>query len=195
MAARFSLLAVLSAGAAGVGATADQPRVPMALGRGTGGDGPWSCGSAAHTPTTVRVDDAAGPEHTSAAVVEFECVTGKYNWTWGTVSVGSVDPTSFVALRVTYRTDMPKGFPGLNVMVRESTRAGYWVPKALPPSPGRFRTELLPLERFSLPAWSKDENGKLDIDLIREVSIGLETAAAGRGRIFISDVDLVPAGW
>lgn len=191
----FFLVAVLSSSIAGVNPPAGRPLVPMTLGKGTGGDGPWSCGSAAHSPTRIRIDETAGPEGTSTAVVEFEYVTGKYNWNWGTVDVGSVDPTRFVAVRVTYRTDMPEGFPGLNLMVRESTGAGYWVPKALPPSRKRFRTELVPFERFSLPAWSKDENGKLDIDLIRQVSIGVETGAAGKGRIFISEVELVPAGW
>jgi len=148
-----------------------------------------------HSPTKIRVEETAGPEGTPAAVLEFEYVTGKYNWNWGTVSLGSVDPAGTVSVRVTYRTDMPKDFPGLNVMVRESTRAGYWAPKALPPSPKRFSTETMPLDELTLPAWSKDDNGKLDIDLIRHVSIGVETGAAGKGRIVISDVELVPDGW
>ena len=174
---------------------AAQSSVPRALGTGTGGDGEWSCSSAAHSPTTIRVDAAAGPEGTPGAALEFEYVGDKYNWNWAQVDLGSVDATGCVAVRVTYRTEMPKGFPGLNVMVRESTNAGYWVPRGLPPSPKRFRTETVPLSKFSLPAWSKDENGKLDIDLIRNVSIGVETGAAGKGRVFISDVELVPEGW
>ena len=191
----LSLIAVLPLCVTGGDAPTRRLPVPMTLGKGTGGDGPWSCESAAHSPTKIRVAETAGPEGTSAAVVEFEYVTGKYNWNWGTVGVGSVDPTGFVAVRVTYRTDMPDGFPGLNLMVREPTGAGYWVPKALPPSRRRFRTEVVPFGKFSLPAWSKDENGKLDIDLIRRVSIGVETGAAGKGAIYISEVALVPAGW
>lgn len=169
--------------------------VPRSLGEGTGGDGKWSCGSAAHSPTRIRVTDDAGPESTPAAVLEFEYVTGKYNWNWALVDLGRVDPTGSVAVRMTYRTDMPKGFPGLNVMVRESTGAGYWVPRALPPSPKRFRTETVPLGKFTVPAWSKDENGKLDVDLIRSVSLGVETGEAGKGRIVIAEVELVPEGW
>ena len=185
------LLAVLP----GAGAWSQDALVPATLGRGTGGDGEWSCSSAAHAPTAIRIDAAAGPAGTPAAVLEFEYTTVKYNWNWATVSVGSVVPAGFAAVRVTYMTDMPQGFPGLNVMVREATKAGYWVPKGLPPSPGRFRTETLPFAMFTLPPWSRDENGKLDVDCIRAVSIGVETGAAGTGRIVIADVVLVPEGW
>jgi len=178
-----------------VAAAAERPAVPMSLGDGTGGDGAWTCSSAAHSPTTIRVDQTAGPEGTSAAILEFEYVSDKYNWNWGTTSTGSVAAAGCVALRVTYKTDVPKGFPGLNVMVRESTSAGYWIPRGLPLSPKRFTTTTLPFDKFTLPAWSKDANGKLDIDLINQVSIGVETGSPGKGRIFISEIQLVPPGW
>lgn len=176
-------------------AVAEPPPVPATLGQGTGGDGPWSASGAPHSPTTIRVDETAGPESTPAAVLEFEFGSGKYNYNWSAVDTGSVDPTGFVALRFTYRTEVPEGFPGLNVMVRESGGAGYWVPKGLPLSPGRFTTVTLPFAKFSLPGWSKDDNGKLDVNLIHQVCVGLETGSPGEGRVFLSDVELVPGGW
>jgi hypothetical protein len=178
-----------------VAAAAEPPAVPMSLGQGTGGDGAWTCSSAAHSPTTIHVDEAAGPEGTPAAILEFKYVGDKYNWNWGTADTGSVSAAGCVAVRVTYRTNMPKGFPSLNLMVRESTDAGYWVPRGLPVSPNRFATVTLPFGEFTLPAWSKDANGKLDIDLINQVSIGVETGSPGNGRISISEIQLVPPGW
>jgi len=51
------------------------------------------------------------------------------------------------------------------------------------------------LATLKVPAWSSCANGKLDIDLIKEVSVGVETASSGNGHIIISDVQLAPPGW
>jgi hypothetical protein len=174
---------------------AQQLAVPMTLGQGTGGDGLWEAAGAPHSPTTVRIEENAGPAGTAAAVVEFTFTTGKYNYTWVRVGLGSAKPDGTVAVRFTYRTDVPQGFPGLNVMVRESTGAGYWVHAVLPLSPHRFTTATVPLEKFSLPSWSKDANGRLDVDLIDQVCFGFESASSGKGTIVMSDVQLVPEGW
>ena len=174
---------------------AGEMTVPWSLGKGTGGQAPWSCSSAAHSPTTISVDAEAGPEGTAAAVLAFEFVSGKYNYNWADVKLGTVDPVGTVAVRLTYKTDVPAGFPGLSLMLRESSGGCYWFPRGLPLSPGRFTTQTVPLSKLTVPAWSKDANGKLDIELISEVCIGLETGNSGKGRVFIAEVHLVPAGW
>lgn len=189
---RAILLGCLWVSAAAVAAEAV---VPRSLGRGTGGDGAWSVGHPEHSPSRLVVEPGAGPEATPAAVLEFTFCATTYNWNWATVETGTADPSSAVAVRITYRTEVPAGFPPLNLMVREAGSAGYWVPEGLPLSPGRFATVSVPLQGFVLPAWSKDSNGKLDVEAIRQVSIGLASSAAGTGRVFIADVALVPAGW
>lgn len=169
--------------------------VPVSLGQGTGGDGAWEAGAAEHSPTTVRVEVEAGPEGTPAAVVEFTFAADKYNWQWIRVGIGSACPAAAKAVRFTYRTDVPQDFPSLNVMVRESTAAMYWVHAVLPLSPRRFATVTVPLDRFSLCPWSKDANGALDASLIDQVGFGFESGSSGTGMIFMSDVQLVPEGW
>ena len=173
----------------------EQPVDPRSLGAGTGGDGVWAGSGAAHSPTTIKVDETAGPEGTPAAVLEFTFSPGKYNYNWAEVACGSANAAGCVAVRVTYKTEMPDGFPALNLMVRESTGAGYWVPGFLPPSPTRFRTETVALDRFAVPSWSKDENGELDTEQINRIALGLETGRSGKGRVLIADVELVPPGW
>ena len=175
--------------------TAERPAIPLTLGAGTGGEGAWTCSGAAHSPTTLKVDETAGPEATPAAVLEFTFSPGKYNYNWAEVACGSARATGCVAVRLTYRTELPDGFPALNLMVRESTGAGYWVPDCLPPSPTRFRTETVAFTRFTVPSWSKDDNGKLDLELVDHVALGLATGSSGPGRILIADVELVPPGW
>ncbi|OGV69520.1 MAG: hypothetical protein A3K19_27860 [Lentisphaerae bacterium RIFOXYB12_FULL_65_16] len=174
---------------------AEPPAVPMTLGKGTGGDGAWEAAGASHSPTTVRVEETAGPEETPTAVVEFTFSAGNYNYNWARVGTGSVDPTGVAAVRFTYRTDVPVEFPGMNIMVHESTGAAYWAHARLPLSPRRFTTVTVPFSELSVPAWSKDVNGKLDVDLIDQVCFGFESGNSGKGLIFMSDVQLVPDGW
>ena len=93
------------------------------------------------------------------------------------------------------QAEVPAEFPGLNVMVHESTGAMYWVHAGLPLSPRRFVTVTIPLTAFSLPPWSADPNGKLDVNLIDQVGLGIETASSGQGKVMVADLQLVPAGW
>lgn len=188
-------LALLLAAASYSIASEPQPTVPLTLGKGTGGDGAWSAAGAAHSPTTVKMDETAGPEGTPAAVVEFEFSHGNYNWNWANVSVGSVDPSRFRAVRLTYRTDMPADFARMNVMLLESGGAAYWVASGIPLSPRRFCTVTVPFDRFTVTPWSKDANGKLDPGAINGVSIGFETGNSGKGRLVIPDIELAPEGW
>lgn len=165
--------------------------VPLSLGQGTGGDGEWSASGAGHSPTTVWVEETAGPEGTPAAVLAFAFSPEKYNYNWAQVAVGKRPTASVRAVQVTYRTAMPANFPPLNVMVVEEGGASYWVPEGLPPSPDRFRTHTLPLSRFTLPGWSSDPNERLDADRLAQVAIGLATGASGKGRLYLADVKLL----
>ena len=186
---------LLLAAAGGPGWGADAPAVPVTLGAGTGGTGAWTCVAAAHSPSTLKVDASAGPESTPAAVLEFSFSATQYNWNWATVGTAGLDLSGFTAVRVTYRTEVPAGFASLSVMLRESTGGSYWVPQVLPLSPRRWHTAIVPFSRFTVPAWSKDANSTLDLDLVTAVSIGLETARSGPGRVILADVELLPAGW
>lgn len=179
----------------GIGCGGQEPAIPWSLGRETGGDGAWSVGHAEHSPSHVVVEPAAGPEATPAAVLEFTFSPSKYNWNWATVETGGADPSLSIAVRVTYRTEVPAGFPPLNVMVREAGSAAYWLSEGLPLARGRFKTVSVPLRALTLPAWSRDDNGRLDVAAIRQVSVGLASSAAGTGRVLIAEVELVPAGW
>ncbi|MBI3920352.1 MAG: hypothetical protein HY318_02950 [Armatimonadetes bacterium] len=192
----MSVLVVLSQASTSPSGQPQQPAtVPRVLGKGTGGDGAWSCHSAAHSPTTVNLDEAAGPEGTPAAIVEFAFSPDKYNWNWADVEVGGVEPGHFKAVRLTYRTQVAADFARLNLMVSESSGGSYWAPGGLPLSLGRFRTVTIAFAALTLTPWSKDANGKLDAHLVQNISIGLETGRGGKGRLVISDVELVPEGW
>lgn len=176
-------------------AEANRPPIPLTLGQGTGGEGAWAASGAPHSPTALALDVGAGPEGTPAARFSFEFAHGKYNYHWATVDTGRADTSGYVAVRFTYRTEVPEGFPPLNVMLRERGGGSYWVPEALPLAPGRFATVTVPFSRFSVPAWSKDPNGRLDEDLIEQVALGFATGNSGKGEVAVSDVVLVPAGW
>jgi len=169
--------------------------VPLTLGRGTGGEGAWTAGGAPHSPTTLAIDETAGPEGTPAAVVSFRFSPGLYNYHWAWVEADHLDTGGTITVRLTYRTETPADFPPMNVAVRENTGATWWVPEGLPLSPGRFRTATVPLARLSVPGWSTDANGRLDEDRIEAVGLGFATGSSGEGRIFVSDVVLLPAGW
>jgi len=76
-------------------------------------------------------------------------------------------------LQFTYKATLPAGNPtlqGLLVSLHERDGSQYYASPAPPPA-ADWKTMTIPFTSFKLGEWSKDENGRLDVDQIASVSI------------------------
>jgi hypothetical protein len=102
--------------------------------------------------------------------------------------------SAYEGLRFTYRATLPAGVSGLLVCVVES--GGQFVATPPPEATNDWVSVTVPWSGFPLGAWSKDDNGHLDIDAIERVCVGAHgtaTGEGGEGEILIRAIDAVPA--
>ncbi len=98
------------------------------------------------------------------------------------------------ALRFTYKATLPKGIDGLLVTIFEQDGSQYYADPA-PPAASEWRTITLPFEAFKLGGWSRDENGRLDLEQLGSLAIGLHGTSRspkGSGMILATDMELIP---
>jgi hypothetical protein len=65
----------------------------------------------------------------------------------------------------------------------------------MPPASADWTTITIPFEQFTLGEWTKDPDGKLDLDDVVSVMIGTHGAASGGGGpglIMACDLEFVP---
>ncbi|MCS6861648.1 MAG: hypothetical protein NZT92_15170 [Abditibacteriales bacterium] len=138
-----------------------------------------------------------GPNGKPCMKFEFTLPGGRHMYTLPTVSVPEAELDGYRGLQLTYKATLPAGNPllqGLLVLLHERDGSQYYASPAPPPA-ADWRTLLIPFASFTLGEWSRDENGRLDVDQIAAVSIGVHGTAleaGGSGVIYAADVVFAP---
>lgn len=168
-----------------------RPAAPLRITHG--GPGVWSLAKDPAVKATLSTPNE-GPEGKPCMKFVFVFPGGRHMYALPTIRVPEAELEGYRGLRFTYRATLPPGIQGLLVTVHERDGSQYYADPPPPPSP-EWRTVVLPFETFRLGGWSKDENGRLDIDQISAVVIGAHGTAAGvggEGILWVVDVELVP---
>lgn len=153
----------------------------------------WSIAKdAAATAKVTAAKD--GPDGSACARIAFAFPGGRHMYVVPTVRPGGAELAGYRAMRLTYKAALPKGIPGLLLMLIERGGAQYFV-EPPPPAAADWKTVTIPLDRFRLGRWSRDDNGRLDLNDVRAVAVGVHGTAAEReakGTIRVADIRLVP---
>jgi hypothetical protein len=140
------------------------------------------------TVDTVTVDGA------TCLRLRFTFPGGRHMYLVPSQPVGEMEYSAYAGIRLTYKASVPAGIDGLLVSLFES--GGQFVAQHSPKATGEWMSVTIPFEDFKLPGWSKDNNGRFDVDLINRVSVGAHGTASGKGgagEIVIKDIEVVPA--
>jgi hypothetical protein len=125
--------------------------------------------------------------------LRFRFPGGRHMYYVPTQPLEEMEYSAYGGLRFTYRATVPAGVDGLLVCVMEN--GGQFVATPPPAASGDWESVTVPWRAFPLGAWSKDDNGRLDVDAISRVSAGAHGTAqgeGGEGEILIRGIEVVP---
>jgi hypothetical protein len=159
------------------------------------GDGPgvWVTGYDPAAQVKVSLPDE-GPGGRPCMKAEFAFPGRRHMYVIPALPVPESDLDGYRALRFTYKAKLPRGIAGLLVCLWERGSAQYYADPA-PPASDEWKTVTISFEDLKLGAWSKDRNGRLDLDQIASIVIGVHGTAAedaASGVIWATDVEFVP---
>ena len=177
----------------------DEPYRPTGPLRITGdGPGVWNVGKdkAVQASLTTHAGEAhdKGPGGRPCMKFEFTFPGGRHMYAVPTTPMPGTDTEGYQALRFTYRARLPRGTGGLLVMLIERDGAQYFADPA-PPASENWSTITIPFGRFKLGGWSRDANGRLDLQEIASVAVachGTASGTGGTGTIRVTDIEFVP---
>ena len=168
-----------------------RPDKPLPI---TGADpGTWSLGKDPAVAAEVTTP-ADGPDGSPCMKLDLRFPGGRHMYCTPSTPVPPADLEGYRALRFTYKASLPPDIPGLLVMLQERGGAQYLVDPA-PPASATWTTATVPLEKFKLGGWSRDANGKLDLEQVSLVYVGVHGVASGEGgpgTILATDIEFVP---
>lgn len=171
-----------------------EPFRPTQTLRVTGDEpGVWRVSRDAAVQAEIGTPDE-GTDGKACMKFAFTFPAGRHMYALPRTQLPNVEVEAYKALRFTYKATLPAGIDGLLVSLFEQDGSQYRAKNPPPPS-ADWQTVTLPFSDFALGEWSRDENGRLDMDQIRSLTIGLHgTARADRtsGAILATDVELVP---
>jgi len=110
------------------------------------------------------------------------------------ISLPDADLTGYSGLQLTYKANLPSGIKALLVTLVEHDGSHYYTDWLATPS-DEWRTLVIPFSEFRLGGWSQDENGRLDLDQIGSVIVGMHGTtreSEGRGSIWVASIAFVP---
>ena len=171
----------------------DQPYQPTQPLRITGdGAGQWAAGQDPAVQSSLTTPNE-GPNGEPCLKYEFTLPGGRHMYAIPAIAMPAADLEGYSALRFTYKATIPEGINGLLVMLGE--QGAQWLADPPPQPSAEWTTITIPFDRFQLGAWTKDDNGQLDVEEVDRVFIGCHGAAAGAGgtgTIWVRDVEWVP---
>jgi hypothetical protein len=159
------------------------------------GDGPgkWSVGQDAAVKSTCTTPNE-GPGGKACLKYDFTLPGGRHMYAIPSTPMPDAEVEGYRALRFTYKATLPEGIKGLLVMLGERVGCQYYA-NPMPPASADWTTITIPFEQFTLGEWTKDPDGKLDLDDVVSVMIGTHGAASGGGGpglIMACDLEFVP---
>ena len=171
-----------------------EPYMPAKPLRVTGdGPGAWTASADKAVKSTLTTP-SEGPGGKPCMKLEFKFPGRRHMFATPSTPVLGGELEGYKALRFTYKATLPPGIKGLLVTVGERGGAQYYADPA-PPASVEWTTITIPFDKMKLASWTKDTNGKLDVDLIERVMIGAHGTASGDGGagvIYAADVEFVP---
>lgn len=172
----------------------DEPYRPTQPLRVTGeGPGRWNVSQDPAVRSTLTTP-TEGPEGQPCMKYEFTLPGGRHMYAIPHTPVVAQELEGYTALRFTYKATIPEGINGLLVTLWERGGAQYMADPPPPPS-AEWTTITLPLDHFILGGWTKDDNGRFDLDNLTTVAIGCHgtaQGAGGSGTIWATNIELVP---
>lgn len=125
---------------------------------------------------------------------EFAFPIGRHMYALPIIPIHDVNLAEYSALQFTYRAKLPEGISGLLICLWESDGSQYYAEPA-PPQSSDWHTVTIPFSAFKLGGWSMDENGRLDLEQVDSIVIGVHGTAKGKdgtGFIIACDLKFVP---
>lgn len=159
------------------------------------GKSPGTWGVSKESAVTAKLTTPnEGPDGTPCMKVEFTFPGNRHMYLVPRVPIPDGELDGYRALAFRYKATLPKGIGGLLVSIMERGGAQYCAEKA-PGASAEWTAVEIPFESFRLGSWSKDANGRLDIDQASGIVIGahgVTSEAAGKGTIWAADIRYVP---
>ena len=152
--------------------------------------------SLAHDPAAKARTEIVkeGPEGKWCWKTEFVIPGGRHMYVLPSILLPDVDLTGYSGLQLTYRATLPSGIKALLVILVEHDGSHYYTDWIATPSEG-WQTLVIPFSEFRLGGWSQDENGRLDLDQIGSLIVGMHgttSESEGRGSIWVASIAFVP---
>lgn len=172
----------------------DKPYVPtQPLLITAGGPGKWSIAKDPAVRAAITTPNE-GPNGKPCAKLRFHFPGRRHMYFTPYVPVPDFDLEGYKALSFTYKATLPPGIKGLLVILNEHDGSAY---EAVPyPAPtAQWKAITIPFTSFKLGGWSRDENGKLDIETVNRIVIGAHGTASGDGgdgTIWVTDIKFTP---
>jgi len=152
----------------------------------------WSIGKDPAVTATMTTPNE-GRDGQVCTKLEFNFVGGRHMYLTPTVALPAAELDGYAGLEFTYKATLPEGIEGLLVLLTEG--GGQFVATPMPQPSEDWVTVTIPFADFKLGGWSKDDNGKLDLERISSLIIGTHGGATGKGGdglIMVTDVKFVP---
>ena len=152
--------------------------------------------SLAHDPAAKTRTEIVkeGPEGKWCWKTEFVIPGGRHMYVLPSLPLPDIDLTGYSGLQLTYKATLPSGIKALLVILVEQDGSHYYTDWIATPS-DEWRTLVIPFSEFRLGGWSQDENGRLDLDQIGSVIVGMHgttSESEGRGSIWVASIAFVP---
>ncbi|MGQ9731077.1 MAG: hypothetical protein ACUVX8_07350 [Candidatus Zipacnadales bacterium] len=151
----------------------------------------WSIGKDPAVVANMTIVNE-GPAGQPCTKLEFTFPGGRHMYLVPSTTLPVTELDGYSALEFTYRATLPPGIEGLLVMLGES--GGQFMAKPMPAPADKWITITIPFADFELGAWSKDDNGQLDIDRVQSLMIGTHGTARqeANGVILVTDIKFIP---
>ncbi|MCS7191796.1 MAG: hypothetical protein NZ937_02280 [Armatimonadetes bacterium] len=124
---------------------------------------------------------------------EFSIPGGRHMYVLPILPVPDTDLTGYSGLRLIYRARLPMGIKALLITLVERDGSHYYTDWLATPT-DEWKTLTIPFNEFRLGGWSQDENGKLDLDQIGSIIVGIHGTTSeqeGSGTIEVKSISFV----
>ncbi len=153
----------------------------------------WSVGHDPAVKTSIKTD-APGPGDRKCTRLDFNFPGGRHMYVVPSHPIRSIELGAYKGVRLTYKATLPKGIEGVLFMLVEAGGAQYFASPPPPPT-DTWKSIVIPFSRFKHGSWTRDANGRLDLNEVRKVCVGAHGTASGKGgsgQIWTASIEAVP---
>ena len=154
----------------------------------------WSLGKDPAVEAKLAVTKE-GPGGRPAVRTDFAFPGGRHMFMLPALRLQDVEMQGYRGLRFACKAKLPAGIKGLLVSLSERGDGSQYCAEPAPAPSEEWTTTSIPFDAFKFGAWSKDENGRLDLAEVDQIIIGLHGQASDEkaaGMILVSEIELVP---